>query len=367
MIEININIMFGFDIPTRIDYSKKKDLYLQTYGIDEEPSMKVTMKDIAEKTGVSINTVSLALRNMTSVKKETRELIWQTALQMGYLEQKSKPDIHNIGLISTGERLQDSYFYMSFYQNILSRVHDRGYNMMVFKGDACDTQPDALRDIFETNSISGLIVLGDMEERIVAKIAATNLPLIATGTRYHTLKVPTIIEDNLEGAHIAVKHLYEKGYRNIGFIGNPLHSTGFKERYEGFMGAMFHFGLLPRQEWMVTDLDQTHVYDLDRLRSKLGGLKIYPEAFICTNDNMAVLAAKIFSELGLSIPNDIALVGFDNSIIGKMSTPSITSIDVQCALQAETCVQVLIDYIENGTMDPYRMVLPVTLSCKEST
>ena len=329
--------------------------------------MKVTMKDIAEKTGVSINTVSLALRNISSVKKETRDLIWQTATQLGYLDQKSKPDIHNIGLISTGERLQDSYFYMSFYQNILSKVHDKGYNMMVFKGDACDTQPEMLRDIFETNSISGLIVLGDMEERIVAKIAAAQMPLIAIGTRYHSLKIPTIIEDNLEGAHKAVKYLLEKGYRNIGFIGNPLHSTGFMERFEGFMGAMYHFGLLPKQEWLVTDLDQTHVYDFGRLRSKLRELESYPKAFICTNDNMAVLAAKIFAEFGLSVPKDIALVGFDNSIIGKMSTPSITSIDVQCALQAETSVQVLIDYIENRSMDPHRLVLPVTLSCKEST
>lgn len=329
--------------------------------------MKVTMKDIAEKTGVSINTVSLALRNISSVKKETRELIWQTALQMGYLEQKNKPEIRNIGLISTGERLQDSYFYMSFYQNILSKVHDHGYNMMVFKGDNCDTQPETLKDLFETNFISGLIVLGDMEERIVAKIAATNLPLIAIGTRYHDLKVPTVIEDNLEGSFKAVKYLTEKGWRDIGFIGNPLHSTGFMERYEGYMGVMYHFGLSPKSEWLVTDLDQTHVYDYKRLRSKLGEIKEFPEAFICTNDNLAVLAAKILAEFGLSVPKDIALLGFDNSIIGKMSTPSITSIDVQCALQADTSVRVLISYIESGIMEPCRLILPVTLTCKESS
>ena len=76
--------------------------------------MKVTMKDIAERTGVSVNTVSLALRDISSVKKETRELIRQTAAEMGYVFQKTKNEVRNIGLISTGERLQDSYFYMSF-------------------------------------------------------------------------------------------------------------------------------------------------------------------------------------------------------------------------------------------------------------
>lgn len=329
--------------------------------------MKVTLKDIALKTGVSINTVSLALRESPSVKKETRDLILCTASEMGYLEQKNKSKIHHIGLISTGERLQDSYFYMSFYQRILSTVHEHGYYMMVFKGDTCDTHPDTLKNLFEMQSISGLIILGDMDERIVSKIAATHLPMIAIGTRYHNLEIPIIIEDNSEGAYIALKYLSEKGYEKIGFIGNPLHSTGFYERYEGFMGAMHRFGLSVNPDWMVTDLDSIDVYNYDRLRQLLYNLKSFPQVFVCTNDNISILAAKILSELGLSIPNDVALLGFDNSIIGNMSTPSITSIDVNCDLQAETSVNVLINIIENKIPYIPRILLPVTLSCKESS
>ncbi|MGI6012214.1 MAG: LacI family DNA-binding transcriptional regulator [Ruminococcus sp.] len=329
--------------------------------------MKITMKDIAEKTGVSVNTVSLALRDISSVKKETRDLIRRTAEEMGYVFQRSKSDIHNIGLISTGERLQDSYFYMSFYQTILSAVHDRGYFMMVFKSDTCDAPPEILQDLFEKHSLSGLIILGDMEERIAAKVAAAGLPVIAIGTRYHNLNVPVIIEDNSEGAYLAVKYLTGKGYRDIGFIGNPLHSTGFAERYEGFMGAMYHFNCSVQPQWMVTDLDAVDVYNYKRLRQKLRELPSFPQAFICTNDNMAVLAAKIFREMNLTVPGDIALLGFDNSIIGKMSIPSITSIDVQCVLQAKTGVELLIQMIEDRFHLPARTVLPVTLSCKESS
>lgn len=329
--------------------------------------MKITMKDIAARTGVSINTVSLALRDVSTVKKETRDLIRQTAIEMGYQLQKEKESkVRNIGLISTGERLQDSYFYMSFYQTILTTVHDLGYFMMVFKGDTCDAPPDTLRDLFDSHSISGLIVLGDMEERIVAKIAAAGLPLVAIGTRYHNLHVPVIIEDNNEGAYMAVKYLTEKGYHNLGFIGSPLHSTGFMERYEGFLGAIHHFGYALHPEWLVTNLDEIDVYNYDCLRLRLSQLDSLPQAFLCANDNLAMLTARIFREMNLAIPDDIALLGFDNSIIGKMSTPSISSVDVECILQAKTSVKLLIHMIEDSEISPARIVLPVNLSCKES-
>lgn len=342
--------------------AKKIEHFVHRQGV----YMKVTMKDIAERTGVSVNTVSLALRDISSVKKETRELIRQTAAEMGYVFQKTKNEVRNIGLISTGERLQDSYFYMSFYQTILAAVHDHGYFMMIFKGDTCDAPPEMLRDLFEKHSISGLIILGDMEERIVTKIAGAGLPTVAIGTRYRDLTLPVIIEDNSQGAYLAIKYLSEKGYQNIGFMGNPLHSTGFMERYEGFMGAMFHFGLQVHPEWLVTDLDAVDVYNYERLQENLRKLPSIPEVFVCTNDNMAVLAAKIFREMNLSVPEDVALLGFDNSIIGKMSIPSITSVDVQCTLQAQNSVELLISMMEDDTRPIMRMVLPVTLSCKES-
>ena len=93
--------------------------------------MKVTLKDIAQRCGVSVNTVSLALRNMPSVRQETRENILRAAEELGYSPQKSKSEMRNIGLVSTGARLRDSYFYMSFHQRILSTAYDHNYNMKI--------------------------------------------------------------------------------------------------------------------------------------------------------------------------------------------------------------------------------------------
>lgn len=334
--------------------------------------MKVTMKDIARQAGVSVNTVSLALRNMPSVKQETRENILRIAEELGYTEHKTargegRIEARNIGLVSTGERLRDSYFYMSFYQHILNTAHESNYDLMVFRGASCDVDTDELKHRFASNSIAGIIILGDMEERIAAKVAACGIPVIATGTRYEDLQVCTIIEDNLKGSQLAVEHLYACGYRKIGFVGNPNHSTGFMERYAGFAACLAHCGLPFHPEYMVTDaIDKTLVYDHDRILHALQSMPSMPEAFVCANDNMAIISMKALVELGYTVPQDIALVGFDNTVIGKMAIPSITSVDVHCAAQAKACVKKLITFIQHGEERVERIVLPVSLAEGES-
>lgn len=328
--------------------------------------MKVTLKDIAQRSGVSVNTVSLALRDMPSVKQETKENIIRIAEELGYFGQRSKVEMRNIGLVSTGERLRDSYFYMSFHQHILSTAHDYNYNLMVFKGSTCDIPLEELRLKFESNSIAGIIILGDMEERIAAKVAQCGIPVVATGTRYENLRVCTIIEDNLGGALMAVKYLYEKGYRKLGFVGNPKHSTGFMERYQGFLGALAAFDLPLEPRYLVTEMDAINVYNYNQIYEALQARDSLPEAFLCDNDNVAMITTKALLALGVRVPQDVALVAFDNTVVGKMAIPSITSVDVHCEAQAQACVKKLISFIQNGETSEERIVLPVSLAVGES-
>lgn len=323
--------------------------------------MKVTLKDIAQRAGVSVNTVSLALRDMPSVKKGTRESIFKMAEEMGYFDQKGHMETQNICLISTGQRLRDSYFYMSFQQHILSRVHDYNYNMLVYKSTSCDCSQSELQRNFEANSVSGIIILGDMEERIVEKIALCKIPVVAMSTSYRDAPVCTICEDNLAGAYQAVSYLYHRGYREIGFVGSPRHSTGFMERYQGFVGALAEFELYHNPEKQVTTMCKDDVYDYDYLEKALRRMKKLPQAFVCANDNMAMITTKVLYAMELKIPMDVALIGFDNSGVGKMAIPTLTTIDVRCSLQAEIGVRKLVEFIRSETYEPIRLILPIKL------
>lgn len=322
--------------------------------------MKVTMKAIADAVGVSVNTVSLALRNMPGVKAETRDKIFEAAKELGYISPKDGAGVRNICLVSTAERLRDSYFFMSFYQIILGQVQQYGYNMLIFHSNNIHST-EAFKRNLQANSVSGIIVLGDMEEEVVSRVAACDIPMIVIGARYHNVEVPTFIEDNLEGAFLAVGHLYHQGYRSIGFIGNPAYSTAFMERYEGFVGAKLHYGLPAQDPQSLLEIDPVNRYDFHYMAGQLAHIPEMPKAFICANDNLAITAAKALHSMDIHIPDDVALIGFDSSESGRMFIPSITSVDVRCAAQAEASVRKLMEFIDMGKTDAMRYVLPVRL------
>lgn len=322
--------------------------------------MKVTMKSIADVVGVSVNTVSLALRGMPGVKVETRNKIFETAKQLGYIGPKAVTEAKNVCIVSTAERLRDSYFFMNFYQIILEKVQKYGYNMLVFHSNNI-TSTEAFTRNLKANSVSGIIMLGDMDEASVEMVASSGIPVIGIGSRYYKVAAPIFIEDNLGGAHQAVEYLYEHGYRSIGYIGRPTYSTAFMERYEGFLGAMHRFGLQNSDAQNIMDIIDDGRYDANLMEKNMKKLKALPEAFVCANDNLALTAAKALDHMGIRIPDDIALIGFDNSASGKMYNPSITSVDVCCEAQAEASVRKLMSYIEHDTPDVKRYLIPVVL------
>lgn len=321
--------------------------------------MKVTLKDIAERAGVSINTVSLALRNMPNVQHDTRKRIFDIADELGYFNHKKFAESKNLCLISKAERLNDSYFYMNFYQNILNKARNYNYNMLVYTSMGCDIPVAELKKNFEVNSIKGIIILGDTEEHIVRKIEKCEIPIIVIGAKYHNLPVCSFIEDNLEGAYEAIEHLYNRGYREIGFIGSPVYSTSFLERYQGFCGAVFQFGLKFDNSYNITELDHNQENSYINIEKHLMGMEHIPQAFLCANDYIAILAAKALYDRGMSIPDDVALVGFDFSGQGRMFIPAITSIDVQYGFQADLALRKLMSFIQTGQYSPERIMLPI--------
>lgn len=321
--------------------------------------MKVTLKDIAERAGVSINTVSLALRNMPNVQHDTRKRIFDIADELGYFNHKKMAEAKNLCLISKAERLNDSYFYMNFYQNILNKARNYNYNMLVYTSMGCDIPVAELKKNFEANSIKGIIILGDTEEHIVRKIDKCGIPIVVIGAKYHDMSVCSFIEDNLEGAYEAVKHLYDRGYRRIGFIGSPNYSTSFLERYQGFCGALFQFGLKFESGYNITSLDHNLENSYVSIEKQLMGMEHIPQAFLCANDYIAILAAKALYGRGFSIPEDIALVGFDFSGQGRMFIPAITSVDVQYELQTDVALKKLMSFIQTGQYEPERIMLPI--------
>ena len=326
--------------------------------------MKVTLKQIAEKTGVSINTVSLALRGMANISEETREKVVRAARELGYQKQLKNPaGRRNLCLVSPGMHLQDSYFYMEFYQLFLSYASAHGYTMLAMEAEFFQNDRAVVREKLEQSAIGGILSLGDMQERMFDHLCRSGLPVVAVGARYYQNPVCTFIEDNQMAAHQAVHCLIENGYQRIGFAGSPLHSIAFSERYFAFRQACYAAGVAvrPEDEWLDLLPDRGTAYNEAQILARLDAGAPLPEAFFCAHDLLAITLLKAFRQRNIRVPEDVALIGVDYNPMGQIIEPRLTSIDVCCRAQAEAAVRRLIECIESGVYRPARILLPTVL------
>lgn len=332
--------------------------------MNEENIMKVTLKQISERAGVSINTVSLALRGMPNVSAQTREQILQIAGALGYFENKGeRTQGKNLCLISTGQHLQDSYFYMEFEQLFMNYACSRGFNMVVFNAENLFEDPYALRQRLASDSISGLLLLGDMEDSLAKSVVECALPVVSVGARYLTVKTCTFIEDNMQAASLAVRYLKDRGCTSIGFAGDPHYSTAFSERYAGYLAALLkaHMTAVPAHQLLLGDCLQSMQENTMQLTAALQACETLPEAFFCGNDYVAIALIRALEACGQRVPEDVSIIGVDNSPLGQVVSPALTTVDVRCRRQAELSVEKLSSFVGGELYEPLRYLVPPVL------
>lgn len=329
-------------------------------------SKKVKLKDIAEKLGVSQNTVSLVLREMPGVSPETRQLILQTAKELGYVAAKKVMEMKNICIVSTVDTSTDTYFYTHVQQVIEEKLKANGYNLLVLNNIE-NYSKDQLISLFKSTQSSGIIILGDIDVNLGIKLVNCNLPMVGVGFYFKGIFIDTIIEDNISGVFKCVHYLKEKGYKKIGFIGNINSPMSFTERWIAYLGALKQNNLEINNDYMYTDFNFDQNLDPAFIAEQFKSRDILPEAFICANDKIAMVTMKALHLLGYSIPNDIGIVGFDYSELAKYSIPSITSVNTYREYQGIRTVQRILDKIKDRKSQTERIVIPVDLVEGEST
>lgn len=300
---------------------------------------RITLKDIALKVGVSQNTVSVALRGGSGVSKELREQIVAIAGDLGYSSKRVCVK-KSVLIGSTAENFGDTYFYSDLYRLLCAKIKARGGNTVTIDLDAF-ASPGEIDPVIYKNNICAIIFLGDSDRQIVARLTGMKLPVMCCSFFYPDIPADMVIEDNYAGVYLLMKHLYEHNYRRIGFIGSPNRYFSFFERYLYFKSACESYGLPLDPGLSIVDLPPDSPLSLADMMSRLAQLPQLPEAFLCADNRIAVLTVKALEELGFHIPRDIAVTGFDNNDLARLSTPSVTTVDTMIELQAEAVAKQL--------------------------
>ena len=312
-----------------------------------------TLREVAEMAGVSIGTASQALNNRPHVSPETRARVMDVAITLGYHK-----DIHNnhvenpisvIGMLvkhDYGLEVTVNPFYSHVERGVERECRLRNIGLM-YSSIEVDHQnrPIIWPSMISEQRVDGLLLIGTFIEDTVEQVQRrNNIPLVLIDSYASQLPLDSVLIDNAGGATCAVNHLIELGHRHIGLLGsNPESSSGVFERRISYQTTLKRAGI---QDEYIEDcgLSRESAY---RAAQQL--LQRYPQitAIFCVNDDSAIGVMNAVRDLGLRIPDDISVIGFDNIDVAKELTPALSTIHVHKSWLGILGVRHLIDRILN--------------------
>ncbi len=329
--------------------------------------MEITIKDIAKMAKVAPSTVSRALNNKGRMSNATRERILRLAQELGY-----HPNINakglatnrtgNIGIIIHRRHKPLPGSFYDFYGTIIIGVEEeagnQGYNFIF---SSVDSEPVVPRCVQERR-VDGLVIMGcDISRDLILKLKDDGVPLVLVD--HHMEGVDSVAVDNTGGAYKAVEYLIELGHREIGFIAERLTDLSFEERFEGYKLALKEHGLRYDPALIAEGFKRPdHGYVAMKKLLEQGTLS----AVFAANDSTAVGAIRAIKEEGLRVPDDIAVVGFDDGGLASQAVPPLTTVRVYREKMASAAAKRLIELIENPDQSPVQLTLPTKLIVRES-
>ena len=327
---------------------------------------KVTMKDIADRLSISNVTVSKALNDKEGVGDELREQIKEIANEIGYkYSNKSSQQLIDksckIGVIVADRFVNKTKaFYLEMYHNLTEVLSEYDYFSMleiIKKDDELDCITPS---IIQNNNFDGIIILGQMKEKYVNYIIGLGLPIVCLDFYVKNSKVPCVISDNFYGSYMLTNHLFENGHREIGFVGSINSTNSIQDRYLGYYKCLLENGLSLNSDYIIPDRNA----DGDKIEFILP--EKLPTAFVCNCDQTAYNFIEHLNSLGINVPNDISIVGFDNYIYATLCKPQLTTVVVNMKKMVTASVFALINIINNKNNPSNRILISDKLLIRDS-
>ncbi len=336
---------------------------------------KATSFDIAHQAGVSQSTVSRALRDSPLVSLETRERIKNIAKELNYKVDKNASNLRQqqsktLALLLFEDPTSDDSminpFFLSMLGSITRASAKAGYDLLISFQHFSD---DWHADFEDTHKADGIILLGygdflDYKDKL-EKLEKQNTHFVRWGALDEDNPGVVIGSNNYQGGYVITKHLIDAGRKNFVFIGGAdNHSPEFLARFNGFNQALTEAGILKQgQTAKHWDAISTELSGYNVCKALIeSGEKV--DAIVCASDLIAIGVLSAMKESGISVSDDIAVVGYDNIPLARFTSPPLTTVKQNTILAGELLVETLIGKIEGRKAED--VVIDAELVIRES-
>lgn len=327
----------------------------------------VTMSDIAQAMNVSTVTVSKALGDREGVSADLREKIKQKAMELGYRYHTSgiitrEGLTYNIGIIVARHFIGDaSSFYWIIYRHIVELLQKQNYYGMLEVIDDTENGAAEIPNSVRDKKVDGLIVLGQFSDEYVDTLMSYYIPTVFLDFYTSREDAETVLTDSFYGSYMLTSDLIANGHRRIGFLGSINSTSSITDRYLGYYKALLENRIPLRQDWVISDRsNESDIYPSFTLPQDM------PTAFVCNCDETAYRLVNQLQQTGFKVPWDISVVGYDNHIYSTISTPRITTIDVNSGLMSSEAVDIILHKIRDSSYKRGRTLVAGEIIRRES-
>lgn len=326
---------------------------------------RLTIEQIAALAGVSRSTVSRVLNNHPNVRRAVRERILHVIDEHKYAPQaaarnlaRRRTNVIAFFIPRTTAHVFSNPFFPLIIQGITEVCAARGY-ILLLSIVSGNLEQDFVR-ILRGGHCDGVIMhAADVDDPVLPRLMAEGTPLVQIGRHPYFQTLSWISVANREGAHAAVAHLLTLGHRRIATIAGPLHEAAALDRRDGYKQALLEADV-PLAPALFVEGDWTEQSGYSAMRRLLARTP-YPTAVFAANDMMAVGALRAIDEAQLSVPHDMALVGFDDLPVAAFTTPPLTTVRQPVYEMGVAAATLLADRLEHPSQEPVHRDFPTTL------
>jgi LacI family transcriptional regulator len=328
---------------------------------------RVTLADVASEVGVSMMTVSRVINKKDDVSAQTEERVWEAVTRLGY-----RPNSIARGLVTQqtqtlGLVVPDvgNPFFSDIARSAEHQAYAAGYSVFLCNSEEDPQRELALLNSLEDRSVDGILLCSSrLPDADLVETSARFPAFVLLNRHIEGDDLLTVSVDDSNGITCSTEHLLEGGHRAIGLLAGPAASASGRQRLEGYCRALKDAGVSSDPRWIRHCLPQVEGAEIEAERL----LREHPEltALICYNDLVAVGALKACAALGLSVPQDLAVVGFDDIMLAGLVTPSLTTCRVSRESLGEVGMRLLLAQIAGEHIEERNIMIAPELIVRES-
>ena len=327
----------------------------------------ITLKMVAERAEVSVNTASRAINNKPDINEETKKRVLQIAKELGYIRNAAAVALRTKKTGTIGVVIADNSnpFYAEVLNGIEEAAREKNYHIILANTQRDYQKEEEAINLLLAKRVDGLLItpVQDRDDDI-KKLIEANIPFVIVGRDFENIEVDAVYNNEVKGGFLSTEYLIKQGHKRIALINGFLHKSPAKGRLEGYKKALNKYRI-PLDESLISVGDINIEDGYERTKQMLEKNLDFTAIF-AYNDMMAFGAMQAVKEKGLRIPEDIGLVGYDDIPFSSLISPSLTTIKLKKQELGIESVMLLLSHINGNREKPKKIMLDVELIIRET-